>query len=176
MAITLAKREKYFVSIAACLIALFLLFQFIISPFFEKRDRLRKGIIKQEQDLKELSVLIAEYYNHKQSSQDIDKILSQRKKDFTLSSFLEKATRETQIDKYIKNLKRSSSKGTGPYEEPMVEAKLEGITVDQLIRYLYKIEDPDNLIFIKRISITDNKKEEGYLDSVIQVMTFQQSS
>jgi hypothetical protein len=55
----------------------------------------------------------------------------------------------------------------------MVEMKLESITVDQLVRYLYKIEDPDDLIFIKRISITDNKKEEGYLDSIIQVITFQ---
>lgn len=176
MAITLAKREKYYVALAACLIALFLLFQFLISPFFEKRDRLRKGIIKQEQDLRELSVLIAEYYNLKQNSQDIDRVLSGRKRDFMLGSYVEKATRETQVDKYLKDLTRSSSEGSGPYEESMVETKLEGITGEQLVRYLYEIEDPDNLVFIKRISITDNKKEEGYLDSVIQVITFQQSS
>ena len=176
MAITLAKREKYIISIAGCLIALFLVFLFVISPFFEKRDRLRKGIIKQEQDLNELSGLIAEYYNYKQNSQDIDRVLSGRKNNFTLTSFLETAIRETQIDKNRKNVKRSSSEGSGPYEELMVETTLEGITMDQLVRYLYKIEDPDNLVFIKRISITDNKKEEGYLDSIIQVITFQQSS
>jgi len=51
--------------------------------------------------------------------------------------------------------------------------KLEGITLDQLVRYLYRIEHPDDLVFVKRLSITDNRKEEGYLDSIIQVVTFQ---
>ncbi len=174
MAITLAKRERYFVSIGACLIAIFFIFQFLVSPFFEKRDRLRKEIVKQEQDLKDLADLIAKYNTYKQNSSNIDRVLAGRGKGFTLISFLEKATGETRIDKeHIKYYKPSTSKGSGPYDELMVEMKLEGITLDQLVRYLYRIEHPDDLVFVKRLSITDNRKEEGYLDSIIQVVTFQ---
>ena len=173
MAITLGKREKYFVSIAACMIALFLLFQFLIGPFFEKRSQLRKGIIKQEQDLKDLAAFSARYYALKENSQDISRVLAERSSQFMLSSFMEEATRETGISKeHIKSVIPSDSEGTGPYEESKVEIKLEGITVDQLVEYLYRVEDPDDLVFVKRISITDNK-EDGYLDSVIQAVTFQ---
>ncbi len=174
MAITLAKRERYFVWIGACLIALFFIFQFIVSPFFEKRDRLQREIVKQEQDLKDLTVLIAKYNTYRQNSGNIGRVLAGRREGFTLISFLERATGETRIDKeHIRYYKPSTSKGSGPYDELMVEMKLEGITVDQLVRYLHRIEHQDELVFVKRLSITDNKSEEGYLDSIIQVVTFQ---
>ncbi len=70
-------------------------------------------------------------------------------------------------------MKPSISSGTGPYKESMVEMKLEAITLRQLVGYLYRIESPDDLINIKRISISQNKKEQGYLDAIIQVLTFQ---
>jgi hypothetical protein len=55
----------------------------------------------------------------------------------------------------------------------MIEMKLEGITLNQLAGYLYRIESPENIIGIKRISIRENKKESGYLDAILQVLTFQ---
>ena len=69
-------------------------------------------------------------------------------------------------------MKPSDSKGPGDYRESTVEIKLESITIDQLTDYLYRIEAPEELIFIKRISISDNKREEGYLDSIISVFTY----
>ena len=55
----------------------------------------------------------------------------------------------------------------------MVEMKLEAITLPQLVGYLYRIESPDDVVNIKRISISENKKEQGYLDAILQVITFQ---
>jgi hypothetical protein len=55
----------------------------------------------------------------------------------------------------------------------MVEMKLEGITLNQLVGYLYRIESAENIVSIKRISIQENKKESGYLDTILQVLTFQ---
>jgi hypothetical protein len=45
--------------------------------------------------------------------------------------------------------------------------------LQQLIGYLYRIESPDHVVSIKRISIRENKKESGYLDAILQVLTFQ---
>ena len=55
----------------------------------------------------------------------------------------------------------------------MVEMKLEALTLQQLVGYLYLIESPSNLVSIKRLSVNENKKEEGYLDAIVQVLTFQ---
>ncbi|MDB9822801.1 hypothetical protein OAC89_03795 [Deltaproteobacteria bacterium] len=173
MAIKLAKREKYFVSIAAGLIAVFFLFQFLVFPFVEKRERLLKGINTKEDGLKEIALLRSEYEDYKRYSQSIETVLSGRKKGFTLFSFLENAAGDAQVKDHITYMKPSSTKGSGPYKELMVEMKLEGITINQLTSYLFRIEDPEEFIVIKRISINDNKKEDGYLDSILQVLTFE---
>ena len=169
----LAKREKYLVSFAASAIAIFLIFQFLIFPFFEERKRIQRGIRAREDGLKEMVRLGAEYQIHKKGFQGIKQILARREKGFTLFSFLEKAAGESELKGHIKYMKPSDSKGTGPYKESMVEMKLEGITLNQLVGYLYRIESPENVVSIKRISIQENKKESGYLDTILQVLTFQ---
>ncbi|MBL7174345.1 MAG: hypothetical protein ISS66_00845 [Desulfobacteraceae bacterium] len=169
----LARREKYFISIAAVSISIFLLFEFLIFPFLEKRERIQGGLKAKEERMREIVMLGAEYQAIKKSSQVIDQFLAGRKKGFTLFSFLDRAAGEAEVKDHIKYMKTSTSKGKVPYKESMIEMKLNAITLNQLVGYLYRIESPENVIKIKRISITENKKESGYIDAVLQVLTFQ---
>jgi len=169
----LAKREKYLVSAAACCVALFLLLQFVVFPFFENRRRISKGIKAKEKGFQEIMKLRAEYQTFQKASQGVDQALARREKGFTLFSFLEEAAGEAEVKAHIKYMRPSTSSGMGPYKESMVEMKLEAITLKQLVGYLYHIESPDNLVNIKRISIGENKKQKGYLDTILQVITFQ---
>jgi general secretion pathway protein M len=173
--IKLAKREKYVVLAAACLIVLFLLINFLILPFFNEKDRLSKGIALKEMELKEIASLSSEYQKYRKDSAEMERILAKRGKGFTLMSYLDKAAGEADVKGQIKymNPSKSSSKNIGAYEESGVEIKVEGINTDQLVSFLYMIEAPEDLISIRRISVTDNKKQEGYLDSIIQVMTYE---
>lgn len=167
-----AKREKYFVFLAGCLVAIILLLETIIVPFFENKEHLERGISASEGQLRRLAELSENRVELSKASGDIDKILSNRERGFTLFSFLENIARSVGIAKNITSMKPSDSKGPGDYRESTVEIKLESITIDQLTDYLYRIEAPEELIFIKRISISDNKREEGYLDSIISVFTY----
>jgi len=169
----LARRERYLVSLAACCIAIFLVFQFLVFPFFENRRRIQRGLKAKEKGLEEIMKLKADYQAYQKGSQNIQQALAKRKEGFTLFSFLEKAAGEAEVKARIKYMKPSVSLGTGPYKESMVEMKLEVITLPQLVGYLYRIESPDDLVSIKRISISENKKEQGYLDAILQVITFQ---
>jgi len=169
----LARRERYLISLAACCIAIFLVFQFLIFPFFENRKRIQRGLKAKETGLEEILKLRAEYEAYQKGSHGVQHSLANRDKGFTLFSFLEKAAGEAEVKTHIKHMKPSISSGTGPYKESMVEMKLEAITLQQLVGYLYRIESPDDMVSIKRISISQNKKEEGYLDAIIQVLTFE---
>ena len=169
----LARRERYLVSLAACCIAIFLVFQFLVFPFFENRRRIQRGLKAKEKGLEEIMKLKADYQAYQKGSQNIQQGLTKRKEGFTLFSFLEKAAGEAEVKTRIKYMKPSVSSGTGPYKESMVEMKLEVITLPQLVGYLYRIESPDDLVSIKRISISENKKEQGYFDAILQVITFQ---
>jgi general secretion pathway protein M len=172
----LARREKYFIVTAVCFIAVFFLFQLVILPFFEERERLQKGIQQKGNDLKEMAELIAEYHSLETNSQGIDRILARRTKGFTLFSFLEQEAGRAQIKDHIKSMKPSTSKGTGPYKESLVEMDLNTLTLNQLVDYLFRIETNGDIIVVKRISITENKKETGLLDAKVQVMTFEEET
>lgn len=169
----LAKREKYLVSAATLFVAAFFLFQFLILPFFESRRKLQRGVRAKEDGLQEIKRLSSEYYRYQKGSQRIKETLARRKKGFTLFSFLEKSAGDAGIKAHIKYMKPSISAGPGPYKESLVEMKLEAITLKQLIDYLHRIESPDDVVSIKRASIRENKRESGYLDAILQVLTFQ---
>jgi len=167
----LARREKYLVSLAGCTLFLIILFQVLILPFFEKKDRLQKGVTAKEVALQEIVALSAEYQAHKKRFNGLKEILAKRNKEITLFSFLEKKAGKAGVKGHIKYMKPSVSQGSGPYKESMVEMKLEEITLKQLVGYLYRIESPDDIISIKRISLKESKKEAGYLDVILQVLT-----
>ena len=161
-------------AIAACFIGSFFLFQYLINPFFEKRERLQRGIQAKEAGQAEILRLSAEYKNLQRGSQNLEKLLARREKGFTLFAFLEKAAGDCGVKERIKYMKPSSSKGAGPYKESMVEMKLEGITLNQLTDYLYLVESLENIVTIRRISIKENVKEAGYLEAVLQALTYEQ--
>jgi general secretion pathway protein M len=169
----LARREKYFVFVAVFAIGVFLILEFLVFPSFEARKRVRRGVEAKEDALREIIRLGSEYQSYRRGSQDVRQTLSRRKGGFTLFSFLEKAAGDAGVKTYIKYMKPSTSTGPGSYKESLVEMKLEAISLTQLLDYLYKIEAPENLVNIKRISIKETKGKSGYLDTILQVMTFQ---
>jgi general secretion pathway protein M len=170
---TLAKRERYFVFGAAVLLAMFFIFQFLISPFFETRRRITRGIRAKQDGLEEIIRLSSEYHRYRRGSQGIKGILAERSKGFTLFSFLEKEARDAGVKDSIKYMKPSVSTGSGPYKESLVEMKLEAVTLQQLSGYLWRIESTENVVSIKRISIKENNDKTGRLDAILQVLTFQ---
>jgi len=169
----LARREKYFVAGAAVCIGFFFLIQFLIFPFFENRGRIIRAIRVKEQGLEEMIRLSSAYHRYREGAQGIKQILARRERGFTLFSFLENAAGDAGVKAYIKYMKPSFSTTAGPYRESLVEMRLEAITLNQLVNYLYRIESADNVVSIKRISIRENKKKSGMLDAVLQVLTFQ---
>jgi general secretion pathway protein M len=97
----LARRERYFVSGAALFIGIFFIFQFLISPFFETRRRIKRGVMAKQAGLEEIIKLSSEYNRYRKGSQGIKQILADRRKGFTLFSFLEKTARDAGVKNSI---------------------------------------------------------------------------
>ena len=157
--ITLAKREKNFVIGAACFIVVFFLFKSLIIPFFEKKDRMRKGIKDREIELEEVIRLSGEYEAYKGDSQGIEQVLGRRKRGFTLRTFLQEKANEAGV--IIGRINEFPSKETGPFIESTMEVRLEAVTLKQLKEYLYRIESPEDLVSVPTISIKENKRERS---------------
>ena len=168
----LTKRERYYVSAAIALVAFFIIFQFMLSPFLEAKGKTKRSIQAKEKILKELVSLSSEYGTLKDGSGDIKKTLALRSKDFTLFSFLEKQAGQSKVKPNIKYMKPSTATDKGAYSESSVEMKLENITLKQLVKYLHLVESPENLVRIKRISVKQSKGKPEYLTALIHLVTF----
>ena len=168
----LARREKTLLTLAACFVAGFLLLETLVVPFFEKRKRLQRGIRAKEAALEEMVTLSGEYRRLKGGSRGLQRFIAERDKGFTLFAFLEREAGQAGVKDRIKYMKPSSTKGTGPYQESMVEMKLEGLTLKELAAYLYRIESPKQVVMIRRISIKENMKVSGTLEAVLQAWTY----
>ncbi|MDQ1336639.1 MAG: ral secretion pathway protein [Thermodesulfobacteriota bacterium] len=167
----LGKREKLFVSLGVGVIALFLLGHFMIFPFFDKREAMKRGIEAKRIGLKEIRMLKAEYDSYRKGAEGIQRRLKRREKGFTLFSFLEQAAGKAKVKDHIKYMKPSDSQVNGGLKESMVEMKLDRIYLRPLVDYLYLVESWEHLVSIKRLSIKDSQGGAGYLDAVVQVVT-----
>lgn len=58
-----------------------------------------------------------------------------------------------------------------PYEISQVEMKLQSITMEQLTTYLHKVETSKDIVFVKRLSVSKDSKQEGFINAVLQVET-----
>jgi len=168
----LTKHERYYVSIGAVAVILFLVLQLILFPFMGEKGKIKRSIHSKEQILKELISLSSEYMALKENSVDIKKVLSDRPDNFTLFSFLEKQAGRSGIKPSIKYMKPSTSTNKESYSESFVEMKLENVTLEQLVEYLYLVESPENLVGIKRISIKQSRGSPEYLTVLMQLITY----
>ncbi len=150
-----------------------LIVQLIVLPYFEARQKVRSAITAGEKALRELTVLGAEYGVLRQRSEEIRRASERRPPGFTLFSYLEKRAGEAAVKTNIRSLTPLASAPTGAYEETAVEMKLDRLTMRQLTDFLYRVESPEEMIRVRRISVVKMKESPEYLSALIQVFTYQ---
>jgi general secretion pathway protein M len=168
----LTKREKYYVFTGVSFIVIFLVIQFGLFPLLQAKARVKRSVQVNEKTLQKMISLSSEYRMLRENTQDIQKVLALRKKDFALFSFLEKQAGRAGVKANIKYMKPSTSTIAGTYKESSVEMKLEEITLKQIVNYLYFVESPEYLVRIKRLSIKQSKSKPEFLTALMYVVTY----
>jgi general secretion pathway protein M len=172
----LNKRERIAVSAAVVVVALFLVFQFVVTPYREKQARLARSLQSKTEALREMKALKAQYEALTEQARLSKVRFARRERGFTLFSFLDRLASEAGIKDHITYMKpsRVDDKDT-PYRISLVEMKLQDITLKQLTPYLHMVETSENVVYIRRMSITRTGREgaAGLIDAVLQVETYE---
>ncbi len=150
-----------------------LLAQLIVVPYFEARQKVRSAIVASDKALRELTALGAEYGVLRQRSEEIRRASERRPPGFTLFSYLEKRAGDAAVKTNIRSLTPLMLAPMGAYEETAVEMKLDKLTMKQLTDFLYRLESPEEMIRVRRISVVKMKESPEYLSALIQVFTYQ---
>ncbi|MEA3468173.1 MAG: type II secretion system protein GspM [Thermodesulfobacteriota bacterium] len=172
----LAKREKIMVGGMIVFVLVFFIIFFIFSPILESRQRLQKSLTKKQVELQEIRILEKEYQALQLQSGDIQKRLAKRPDNFTLFSFIEKQATTAGIKAKINYIKPSTVESDGPLQESRVDMKLQQITLENLVTFLKGVESHAKVVSVSRISIQEHGKEQGYVNTVIQIITFQKQT
>lgn len=174
MAIKLNQREKYYVSTAAVALIAFAVAQLIVFPLLHKRSRLERTLRATQQQLQTMQALTMKFNRVQQEMAFAKTRLAARAPGFSLFSFLDSLVGRTGLKDRISYMKPSNSAAPDSrFKISSVEMKLQGITLQQLIQYLYQVEYSGENVQVKRLSISETGKEGGLVDVVLQVETLE---
>lgn len=167
----LGTREKVFVITAGVAVLLTLLFMLVIDPMLAHSARLDRQIMTAQRELQELQTLQREYRRQKSIVERINAQLK-RQQNFALISRLDELAGQTGTRSKILYMKPTVGIPSDAYDEDAVEIKMEGVTLDQLIGYLYQIENSPQFMKIKSLQIRPRLDNRQVLSAVFRVSTF----
>ncbi len=170
----LSNREKYVVGLAIGFVAIFAFTQIVVSPIFKKREHLQRMVTVKTKILEDMRLLQSEYDEIRKIQELARRQIAKREKGFRLFAFLDRLAGVVGIKDHIAYMKPSiSTQKESPYKVSLVEMKLKGITLKQLVAYLHGAETSKNRVTVRRVSIVKEDKKEGTLSVILQAAVFQ---
>jgi len=167
----LQPRERLFVGGAGAALVVVLFFTLVIDPLFKHSAELDRQIVTARRQLTELRTMQQDYRRQKSV---VDSINSQLKKqqNFAIFSRLEELAGQTGIRNNILYMKPTVSTPSEVYNEESVEIKMEGVTLAQLVHYLYQVENSPQLLKIKRLETKPRFDNRQLLTATFRVSAF----
>jgi len=172
----LESRERRFLLVGVVFVICFLTFQGIVVPYLESKEKLERSLQHRENDVLEMALLQQEYRELMQRQGEIAVKIEQRSPQFSLFSFLEQQTNAVKVRSRVTSMKPTATELEDGFEESAVEMKIEAVTLKQLVDFLQKVESVEQVILVKRLAVQQNKKENGLLDVVINIVTFNRTN
>jgi len=171
----LAKREKIYVILCVLTISVYVVLHFLVFPLIEKRKTLNQNIVLKTKILNDINLLKAEFDDVQQRAAEAKVKISQRQKNFRLYSFLDRLANESGLKGHVEKMQdvSSSKDKESQYKISSVEMKLKDVTLEQLVPFLYKIESSNNSVTIRKVIINDDKKNVGYINVSLMVVTLE---
>lgn len=167
-------REKLFLSGGVIFLVCFMLIRFTIIPVINAQSRLEQTTERKRTELIKIKKLQKEYFILKKEEGTIQSMINKRGPDFSLFTFLDKQAERVQVKKQIKYMKPSVIEGEDSLNEAMVEIKFQLISLEALVGFLRLVESKEHVVFVRRISIQENGSTQGYLDAILQIVTFEE--
>lgn len=159
---TLEERERKILGIGIAFVFLYILFNFMVIPFFDYKKKLETGIASSAEQINDIKNLGAKY--KKLTGQK--RIVNLGSQSIALFSFIDSLAGKTGVKDNIDYMK-PSKESLENYTIEKVEVKISNIDMKSLISFIYEIESSKGNINIKGLTIKKSDKGD-LIDSTIQ--------
>lgn len=160
----LKSRERKLIAVSVAVVAGVLIHMLLVSPALKKRTELDLRILQARDQLVELRLLEQEYDQILKETKDIKRLVSGRSRGFALFSFLDQTANRLNLKNNLTSMKPSRRNLGSDLAEDMVEVRLEGISLENLVAYLYEIERTGAAVAIASIRIQPESRLGGGLN------------
>jgi len=170
MNLNLDDRQKRILLIAGGVLAVLLFVWVIVLP------RLGIGglddkIAKKESELREMVRL---YKNFEQVKRDFNRIDTQisRNRDLSLLSELSAIAEKLNIKQSIDSMVSKAKPKNDFYQEEAVEMRMQKLTLEELTRLLYEIEQSPKVLRVRKLHAETRYDDASLLNVTLEVSTF----
>ncbi len=162
--INLKGKEKKLIGILAAVLAALLFQVAVVSPALKKRADLSDQINRARKQLADLRLQKQEYDLIREETRKINQRVSKRPPGFALFSFLDQTASRLNLKNNLTSMKPSRRNLGSDLSEDIVELRLEGVSLENLVAYMYEIEKPGAAIAIASIRIQPESRLGGGLN------------
>ena len=152
--------------------ALVLFFQFGLAPALGRMKMLDRDLARKEREVQEMKALRASYLTQKAVIEELNGSLTRRPPDFSIRQILEDLANKSGTKSNIVSMNPALASAGELYREESVDMRLDGVALQQLIRYLYEIESAPQLLRVRRLTLKPRSANPDTLDVTFQVSTF----
>lgn len=143
-----------------------------VSPTLREIGRLNRAIQRQEERYRLLLRLHEEFVSVGRREALARKRLESRlQAGFSIASVIEGMASDSGIQEHVQYLKPGQAPHSDQYREVSVSLKVSGISPQQMVDFLYRIESSDLLLRIRSLQIRSASKEPEALDITLTIFT-----
>jgi len=167
----LGTREKKIIAVCVAIVLAAVLHIAVIVPSLEKRDELRRSIRKAELQREELRVLGREYDQILRETKNISQRTGGQPRGFELLPFLTQTANRLKLKSHLTSMKPSQRQLGGNLSESMVDLRLEGVSLENLVDSISAIEQAKAAVAISSIRVQPESKLGGGLNVSMRVIS-----
>jgi type II secretory pathway component PulM len=162
----LSPREQRLLGLFALLAVLSGLYVFVIQPAFVGRARMEQHITSMEHDLATMQALAMRIRRLEsglgKAAANVDAA-----KDFSLFSFIDRAAAAAMSRDSIASMNPSRHALRDGTEETLVELRVNGVSLPELVSLLQRIEAAEQPVYIKRLEIKRRYDDKSRFDATV---------
>jgi type II secretory pathway component PulM len=166
----LAPRERWLVLAAAATLCLALLVIGVVNPLIAAGNRALLRVTNAEDQLLAVDQLRRQYQDVNTRLSGVEDRIREGPKGEIFTT-LEKFARDSTVK--IDSMEPRTSPASEAYSETKVQVVLKGVTLAQLVNYLYRIEASEQVLSVKSLRIRTRQDRPEMLDVTFTVSSFE---
>jgi general secretion pathway protein M len=160
----LSPRERTILGAGTAAMVIIGLYSFVWEPLAEGRLRLAQRIVAKQRQLEEIQTMRETYMGLLRQLEASQQVLDRADAKFSLFPHIEATVAQVVGRDKIKSMNPENKVIGGAYREDSVELKLAGISLEQLVDMMYRIEKGDHPLRITRLQVKKQFRDPHILD------------